>query len=274
MKHIICFSGGHSSAHVAMEVAEKFGKENVILLNHDINSRVENEDVKRFKKEVAEAIGVEITFANMKGFEEKDQFDVSIEAKAFRTKNIPAICTSRLKTQPFMEWLKLNATCEDIIYYGFDKDEIERIDRRKRIMKDMGYETGYPLAEWSERKYKGTEDLGVRRPLQYEHFKHANCIGCIKGGKQHWYVVYCTRPDIFKKAKESEEIIGFSILKERKKPIMLKELECTFDKMRRLGVEPTEHIPFQRFWADVAKLLKEPSLENYEEFVKPCMCTT
>lgn len=101
------------------------------------------------------------------------------------------------------------------------------------------------------------------RPLQYEHFNHANCIGCIKGGKQHWYIVFCLRPDVFKKAKELEGVIGFSILKEKKKPIFLKDLECTFDKMKRLGVQPTEHISSQRFWADTAKLLKEPFLENY-----------
>lgn len=40
MKHIVCFSKGHSSALVAIEVVRRFGKENVILLNHDINPKV------------------------------------------------------------------------------------------------------------------------------------------------------------------------------------------------------------------------------------------
>ena len=52
MKHIVCYSGGHSSALVAIEVVRKFGKENVVLLNHDINQSVENEDIKRFKKAI------------------------------------------------------------------------------------------------------------------------------------------------------------------------------------------------------------------------------
>ena len=39
-KHIICFSGGHSSAIVAIEVVRRFGKENTVLLNHDINYNV------------------------------------------------------------------------------------------------------------------------------------------------------------------------------------------------------------------------------------------
>lgn len=37
MKHIVCYSGGHSSARVAVAVARRFGAENTILLNHDIN---------------------------------------------------------------------------------------------------------------------------------------------------------------------------------------------------------------------------------------------
>ena len=50
MKHIVCYSGGHSSALVAIEVVRKFGKEDVVLLNHDINQSVESEDIKRLKK--------------------------------------------------------------------------------------------------------------------------------------------------------------------------------------------------------------------------------
>ena len=42
MTHIVCFSGGESSAIVAIEVVRKFGKENVVLLNHDISSKIEH----------------------------------------------------------------------------------------------------------------------------------------------------------------------------------------------------------------------------------------
>ena len=80
MKHIVCYSGGHSSALVAIEVVRKFGKENTILLNHDINANVENQDIKRFKKEVAGYLGMEITYANHPEWETKDQFDVVVDA--------------------------------------------------------------------------------------------------------------------------------------------------------------------------------------------------
>lgn len=67
MKHIVCYSGGHSSAIVAIEVVRKFGKENVILVNHDINISVESPDIKRFKKEVADYLGLEVTYVNIQG---------------------------------------------------------------------------------------------------------------------------------------------------------------------------------------------------------------
>ena len=38
---------------VAIEVLRKYGKENIILLNHDIHESVEDADIKRFKVEVA-----------------------------------------------------------------------------------------------------------------------------------------------------------------------------------------------------------------------------
>lgn len=88
MKHIVCYSGGHSSALVAIEVTRAFGKDNVILLNHDINPNVENEDIKRFKKEISDYLEIPITYANIKGIsnpeELPDQFDVTIAADALR----------------------------------------------------------------------------------------------------------------------------------------------------------------------------------------------
>lgn len=270
MKHIVCFSGGHSSALVAIAVVLRYGAENTILLNHDISSFTEDKDIKRFKNEVATWLNTKITYANMKDWESKDQFDVSIEAKAFKTKDTPAICTNRLKTGPFMEYLKNVDKQNTIIYYGFDENEQERINRRALIMFEFGFQTDYPLADWVHLPVKNTIDIGILPPLHYSNFKHANCVGCLKGGMQHWYVTFCTRPDIYKKAKDAEAIIGYSIIK----GFFLKDLECKFERMLRLNIEPTEHIPFQKFWADSKKVLNIPSSLNLEEFYKPCSCST
>lgn len=269
IKHIVCYSGGHSSALVAINVFLKYGKGNLVLLNHNISSSVEDEDIKRFKKQVAEYIGVDITYANYKDMDDpSDQFDVTIEAKAFKVGSGSELCTSRLKTEPFMRWLHKNCDKDKTtIYYGFDKKETTRIQRRSSILGGMGWKTDYPLALWENLIVQSTKDIGIEPPLTYSHFKHANCIGCLKAGRQHWYIVYCTRPDVWEKAKMAEEIIGYSIDRE----FFLEELEEKFQTMREKQIPITEHIPFQTFWAAVRKVLKDVDIGE-DTVVKPCEC--
>ena len=97
-----------------------------------------------------------------------------------------------------------------------------------------GYKCEFPLAFW-ERTIQNVEEIGIKRPSTYEIHKHANCIGCLKGGKQHWYVVYCLYPEIFEKAKIAEEAIGYSILRGG----YLKEYETMFHKMLMAMIKST-----------------------------------
>lgn len=264
MKHIVCYSGGHSSALVAIEVVRKYGKENVILLNHDISSHVEHEDIKRFKKEVAQYLGLEITYANMDGFEEMTPLEVATSKKGFQFQVGQALCTYNLKTKPFYDYLEQN--CNDTenytIYYGFDAEEEHRISRRTILMRNMGYKTEYPLANWNRTIYDTTE-IGIEKPRTYKIFKHANCIGCLKAGKQHWYVVYCLRQDIFKEALEAEEKIGHSIIK----GVFLKELIPVFEDIKSKGICPNDKENSATFWKKVRATLPE------QDGFMPCDCS-
>lgn len=268
MKHIVCYSGGHSSAIAAVEVVRKYGKENVILLNHDLCSRSEDADVKRFKREVSNYLGVPITYANMPGWEEKDQFDVCIDLGIFTGRPGKALCTHKLKTEPFHKWLtenypsKVGELRDDVrIVYGFDTSETTRITRRVGIMAAMGYETEFPLL-WENRTIIDTEEIGIKRPITYEIFNHANCIGCLKAGKQHWFVVYCLYPNTWEKAKKAEAEIGYSILKN----MYLSELEPEFAELKAKGLYTTEKINPQRFWAIARKLITD-------DYCLPCECS-
>lgn len=268
MKYIVCYSGGHSSALVAIEAVRKHGKENVILLNHDISSKVEHTDIKRFKKEIADYLGLKITYANLDDFENNTPISVCVKAGAFKVGTGTALCTNRLKTEPFARWLKENYPStpfeprEDIvILYGFDKDEPERIQRRVGILFNQGYKSEYPLAFW-DRTIFSTEEIGIKRPITYEKYNHANCVGCLKAGRQQWYIVYCEHPEIFEEAKQAEEEIGYTIIKD----ISMKELECKFRQMKLLGIVPTEKVKPQTFWARVNKELPE------DYGILPCEC--
>lgn len=265
MKHIVCYSGGHSSALVAVKVVRKYGKENVVLINHDIHPSVEAEDIKRFKREVADYLGMEITYVNHPEWDTKDQFDIVMDAKAFKVGNGTALCTNRLKTKPFHEWLEKNAVKGvDVIYYGFDANEVARIQRRVGILAGMGYKSEYPLAHWPI-GIIGTKQIGIDPPNTYSDFKHANCTGCLKAGKQHWYIVWQKRKDIWEKAKFAEETIGYSILKDK----YLYELEDDFELMDSLGIKTTEHEMGVTFFARVRKTFKDIQAD---EDLKPCEC--
>lgn len=272
MKYIVCYSGGHSSALVAVEAVRRYGRENVILLNHDICPRVEDADVKRFKREVAEFLGVPITYANMPGWETKDQLDIALESKYLSGAGVPggAICTTRLKTEPFKKWLATNfpaskeSPCtEAVILYGFDPKETNRMRRRAMIMRDQGYLVDFPLM-WEGRTIHDIEEVGIQRPSVYGLYNHANCKGCLKAGAMHWYVIYCTEPEIFEKAKATERLLGRTIIKGKS----LAELEVEkFQAMRSAGITPAEMSSPQTFWAQVRRRLSE-----YEEAL-PCECT-
>ena len=121
----------------------------------------------------------------------------------------------------------------------------------------------FPLADW-QRTIWATEEVGIARPSTYGTYKHANCIGCLKAGKQHWYCVYCLRPDIWEEAKAAEETIGYSIIK----GVYLKELEPKFREMRDvLRIVPTDKTNSARFWKEVREAMPEEQLEI------PCDCS-
>ena len=267
MKYIVCYSGGHSSALAAVEAVRKYGKEDVILLNHDISPEVEHEDIKRFKKEVANYLCIDITYANMKGWEHKTPLRVCRELGGFKFGNSPVLCTYHLKTLPFQKYLKENwdnRKDEVTILYGFDKNERSRIQRRSSILGQQGYKTAYPLAFW-ERTINNIEDIGIKRPITYELHRHANCIGCLKAGMQSWYLVYCLYPKLWEEAKQTEEEIGYSILKDK----YLEDLEPKFKQMKCQGFVPSEKISPQKFWAKVEKELQEIGQISW----LPCECS-
>jgi hypothetical protein len=269
-KHIVCYSGGHSSALVAVEVCRRYGKENTILLNHDISSWVEDADVKRFKQEVSDYLKLPITYANYEGVESSllpDQFDVCVAAAGFKFGVGTDQCTKFLKTKPFAEYLEKHFSDKNcIIYYGFDANEKVRIQRRSSILGQQGYKTDYPLALWTNRTIYSTDEIGIAPPMTYSSFKHANCVGCLKAGKQHWYIVYCTRPDIWAKAKWAEEEIGHSIIK----GVYLEELEEDFKRMKQADVPQTERIVQQTFWKITREALNKQI--DSDEDSKPCEC--
>jgi len=284
MKHIVCYSGGHSSGLVAIEVVRRFGKDDVILINHDINPTVEDEDIKRFKKEVADYLGLPITYANINSIvnpdELPDQFDVCIEAGAMTDSAGHALCTNRLKTEPFYKFLNthfgiVNTLFEDakecVIYYGFDAGETVRIQRRSGILGAMGYKSDYVLAFWKERTIFNTIEIGIQPPATYTVWRHANCKGCLKAGLLHWYVTYVHCPVQYAKGIVLEDAVDFTIhtviRNGVKMTVTLRELMPIFELLKQEGYPATEHQSDIKF----ANKLRKYGLKE-QDSKKPCEC--
>ena len=231
---------------------------------------------------MAKYLGIPITYVNMKDSGSKDQFDVVIEKGSFiNPADRQSLCTHVMKTEPFMKWLNFNfprhsTLFEDkkecIVYYGFDPTEVDRMTRRASIMAAHGYMTDFPLGLW-KRTIRSTLEIGILPPNQYEIFIHANCIGCLKAGWQHWYCVYVLRPDLYERGKMAENEIGYSIHKD----YWLEDKEEMFAKMVKIGIEPTERVNSAAWWAMVKKLLKEYDnsiCDINTESEKPCECVS
>ena len=266
IKHIVALSGGESSAVVGVEVARKFGKENVILLNHDINPKVEPADVKRFKSEVADYLGLPITYANHPEWETETPISLCVKAGTWvNPSNRTILCTNRLKTAPAFDWYAANYNEGDIVYFGFDANEPERVTRRANMMGASGFKTDYPLALWTDRTIHSTAEIGIIPPLSYGKFKHANCIGCIKAGWQHWYIIYCEHPQVWQELLDGEESIGYPVhgfdFAEDKAEM--------FEQMKNAGIEPTEKTPSARFWARAKKALATQAAGQFDLFGLP-----
>lgn len=279
--HIVCFSGGESSAKAAVEVVRKYGKENVILLNHNINPRFEDADIKRFKEQVANYLGLHITYANIDDISKDSaipsQFHVCVLSGAMTDFSGNALCTARLKTEPFFRYLSRHfepigslfyKPC--IIYYGFDSKETIRMQRRTGILGAMGYKTDYPMI-WKERTIYSIREIGIEPPLTYKFYQHANCKGCLKASLLHWYVVYVNDILIYNEGIWMENELDFTIhtviRNKVKTPISLTELAPIFERMRIDGIEATEHQSKQKF----ANKIKAYQLEECSTN-KPCEC--
>lgn len=286
MIYVVPFSGGHSSARTAIYCVEKYGPENVIILNHDINLRYEDADIKRFKKEVSDFIGVPITYANINNIQSNEnipsQFDVCIKSKAITNKNGDALCTTRLKTEPFYAWLKSNFPRTDTLFqpfrdcticYGFDLSEVSRVQRRASIMAAMGYKTLFPLLKPNDLTITNTRQIGIEPPTTYNVWIHANCVGCLKASLLHWYVCYCLAPEVYEEGEFMEDKIGgytiHTVTRNKiETPISLKELRPIYEALRIEGVPATEHQGKHLF----AAMIRKYQLEECKVGM-PCACT-
>lgn len=210
---VVGFSGGVTSAWCAGWALRHYPREEVILLWHD--TKEEHPDTYRFLREMAAALDMSIT-------ERSDGRSVTevFYDEGFLGNNQNAMCSRILKVEQgekYIDELRDQGVTEIVKVVGFSGRERERIQRAQgRAIRD-GYEVRFPIAETSTTKQDCADwcscTIGVAPSAMYEHFEHANCIGCVKGGKAYWLKVAQHYPGVYAARSAQEAEFGHGILR-------------------------------------------------------------
>ena len=213
MKQIVMFSGGASSSYLAYLVAKEYGKKNTILLHTP--TYAEDPDADRFRKEVADFIGLPITIQE----DGRSLWQLIEDNNCLPSFHIP-FCTTELKIKQSRKYFKkLKAQSIDfVVHYGYGADEWRRVQKQSARFKKEGIKSQYLIFERkiSNKEIKRIiqEEWQIALPRTYKYLKHNNCIPCFKGGKGHFKQVAKYYPEQFKRAMQLEEKIGHTVFKD------------------------------------------------------------
>ncbi len=208
---IVGFSGGVTSAWCAGWALRNFPREEVVLLFHD--TKEEDQDTYRFLHEMASALNHPIT-------EQSDGRSVTelFYDEGMIANNRVAFCSRILKADQSEKYINKLRTAgvDDIIkVIGFSADEETRVQRQVGISMKLGYQVRFPLIEESVSKQQAADwvncEMGIAVPRMYAWSDHANCVGCVRGGKAYWLAVKENRPDVFEQRKALELEFGARI---------------------------------------------------------------
>lgn len=239
--HVAMFSGGAASAYVAYYIVQKYGKENCVLFFTD--TLWEDIDNYRFMEEVAEYIGIEITYRT-DGRTPEDVFhDVRFLGNSRMAK-----CSEELKVRQtliYLEELRDVHNLEPTLYFGIGPEEQHRAVNLQNFYEHNPLEpiaTRFPMIE----TFKA--DLDVKKIIRDEWkialprmyglgFSHANCAGrCVRGGLGHYALLYKVWPEQYLEQEAMEDRFresfnkDVSILKRNSKPFTLRAYREIMDR--------------------------------------------
>ncbi|WP_129688299.1 hypothetical protein [Gottfriedia acidiceleris] len=253
--HVIMFSGGAASAYIAYQTVNTYGKENCKLFF--TNTLWEDEDNYRFMNEVSEYIGIDITERIDGRTPEEVFYDYRFLGNARMAK-----CSEELKVRQtliYLEELRDEHNLEPILYFGIGPHEKHRAENLTSFYEHWPLEpvqTRFPMIHTfrEDLDVKGIiqNDWGIKLPRMYtiaeelrpdlaalgfKGFSHANCGGrCVRGGFQHYAMLYAIWPERYKEQEEMEENFrkhfdkDVSMMKKDGKPYTLRQYREILEK--------------------------------------------
>jgi hypothetical protein len=210
---IVGYSGGVTSAWAAAWALREFPKNEVVWLFHD--TKEEHPDTYRFLKEFSAVVGHPITEQS----DGRSVTQVFYDEHAIAN-NRMAFCSRILKAEQrdkYFHSLRAQGITDITNVLGFSANEWQRVQRATARGWQGGYKVAFPLIDHKISKQDAADyciSLGVSPPAIYRWSEHANCIGCVRGGKAYWLKVAEQEPEVFKQRCQLEAEFGHTILKD------------------------------------------------------------
>jgi len=238
--HIVLYSGGLSSYEVSSRVISRFGKENVQLWFFD--TLIEDNDVYRFIIDSQNVFGLEVDVFK----DGRHPWQVFRDERFIGNSRVP-LCNRVLKRELLERTLRIRFPMRNVVlYFGYDFNEIKRMNRAKTKWTTSGYDISFPLSEppFLDKVALVNHVLcdGIKIPKLYcNGFSHNNCGGaCVQAGIQQWSKLWFEFPERYLWHENQENITreylnkDVSILRDRTnktlKPLTLHELRCRLEK--------------------------------------------
>jgi len=221
-KVIVGFSGGVTSAWCAGWALRTFPRDEVVLVFHD--TKEEHPDTYRFIADMTAALD-----HSVENHSDGRSVTELFEDLGFLGNNQQSMC-SRILKREIGERYERSLVLQGyrvVRVVGFSGNEQDRIARACGDAHNGGYGVRFPLVEELVTKQQCADwctcEMGVKPSAMYEWSDHANCVGCVKGGREYWLAVHANHPDVFERRAQQEEHFGHSIIR-GENPITLREL--------------------------------------------------
>lgn len=218
----VWFSCGAASAVAAKKTIEIYGDtHNIRIINNPVLE--EDEDNRRFLKDVESWLGVEIETAINPKYPNGSIVEV-FDRRKYMSGVAGAPCTKELKKNARYEWEKNNHADHHVL--GFTLDEVSRHERFIKTERPL-----IPVlidAELTKGDcFSIINKAGIKLPRVYSMgYPNANCIGCVKSqSPTYWNHVRRHHPDIFDQRVEQSSRIGAKLVRVKGERIFLKDLD-------------------------------------------------
>ena len=222
---VVWFSCGAASAVAAKLTLDQY-RDKLPYVVDIVNSPVveEDEDNRRFLRDVTQWLGVEIISTSHPDYPLCSASEVW-ERRKFMSAPHGAPCTFHLKKQPRQFYERSNPVDWHVL--GFTAEEKHRHDRFVLSERDNVLPVLIDAGLTKQDCIDIIQQAGVKLPRVYAMgYPNANCIGCVKAtSPTYWNHVRQQHPEIFKHRAKQSRKLGARLVRVRGERIFLDELD-------------------------------------------------